>query len=248
MIIRKEQMSAMKDAAVISFENRMIEHLRNLFPKHHEVLHDSGLLKVVQLGINRAGSYKIDAESPVCHYIDLMFLLGSNFDTDLQLPWAGEILRDADVPNQFVRIDKLYSTALAYLDEVAGPGNAHIKEALFRLRKEVRLVPSTIAYGDFMPYLAARFRDVYPQKCSRIGKECLNQLIQSGVAEALSRGFAGMEGLALYVCLIFALGSGFASDPQFPWAQAVLESQLSETERVSKLFQAARDYMQRWLS
>ena len=33
-----------------------------------------------------------DPERDVCLYINLMFLLGSNFDTDVQLPWLADIL------------------------------------------------------------------------------------------------------------------------------------------------------------
>ncbi len=250
MIIREKQMETLATITVRSFEDRMIEHLRGLFPNHAEALSESGLREVIQLGIERAAGYGLTAERVVCHYIDLMFLLGSGFDKDLQVPWAGEILQASAIPDQFQKIDKLYGRAMEYLDQVAGPKNEHIKQVLQRLHTEAGRPFLPPDPKDFASDLTARLAQLYPQKHQAVGEERLRQLVRSGEAEAQAGGFQSPEARALYIGLMFALGSGFASDPQFPWAQAARDAPagMAERQRVEMLLEAARRYMQRWLA
>jgi hypothetical protein len=100
LILRKAQLDALKQAPQKSFEKSMLDFVRRHFPKHCVLLGDSAILKVVQLGGERARQYRLETGRDVSLYISLMFMLGSDFDTDCQLPWASEngtIVRHRDV-------------------------------------------------------------------------------------------------------------------------------------------------------
>lgn len=82
MIIRKEQMEAFDRLPFQNFENEAIEHARKFAPKHCEVLSEDTTRTAVRAGIQRAGRYAFTGRGPVNLFLDLMFLLGSEFDND----------------------------------------------------------------------------------------------------------------------------------------------------------------------
>src|SRR5438093_1018839 len=135
MIIRKAQIGVLEQAMVQSFEKEMGRHLRDFSPNHCDVIGDSGVHTVIQHGMKKAGTYGFSNRGPVRLYLDLMFMFGSEFDTDPQLPWAAGILRDVDVSDQMERAERLHSKSLEYSDAVAGPNFEYAKEAFARARR-----------------------------------------------------------------------------------------------------------------
>ena len=89
MKIRKEQMAALDRAALKAFEDELVRHLQDFDPKHTTVLDEDGVRQVIRLGMERAAKYGLTNRGPIRFYIELMFLFGSDFDTDPWLPWAG---------------------------------------------------------------------------------------------------------------------------------------------------------------
>jgi hypothetical protein len=94
LIIRQEQLRAFSRAEVANFEEWMLAHLRKFFPAQCRAAGESGLQKMIRRGIERAASYRITTQRDVCKYIDLMVVLGSDFDTDPRLSWAKVILKN----------------------------------------------------------------------------------------------------------------------------------------------------------
>jgi hypothetical protein len=49
---------------------------------------------------------------------------------------------------------------------------------------------------------------------------------------------------------MFLLGSGFDKDPQFPWAENVLNDKSipDESTRVDRLYKEAMTFMEKWLT
>src|SRR6266446_4895926 len=105
--IRADQMDALSNAAVVTFEQRVAAHLRRFFPDACQRLNDAGLLERIRYGISIAATYGIVTECGVCKYIDVMFTLGWQFDCDPQLPWAHEILIDDSVEDSALRVGSL---------------------------------------------------------------------------------------------------------------------------------------------
>ena len=78
------------------------------------------LRSFVEHGIDRAASYKIEAERDVCKYLNLMAVFGRNFD--VELPWAKETLASAAGPG--LKLTRLYARGERSADERTEPMSA----------------------------------------------------------------------------------------------------------------------------
>jgi hypothetical protein len=87
--IRTEQMDALNRHMEEDFVERMTAHLRRFFPNWARVSGEQGVVRTIRLGIERARSYRITAERDVSRYIDVMAVLGEDFDKEA---WAAGIL------------------------------------------------------------------------------------------------------------------------------------------------------------
>src|SRR5690242_5578687 len=111
--IRPEQLAAYSQAEVDRFTEWMMSHLKRFFPRECKALGDDRLKETIQFGIWRAASYGIGTKRDVCKYIDLVVILGRDFDKDEKLPWAGEILKSQTQPR--TKIETLHEAARAHL-------------------------------------------------------------------------------------------------------------------------------------
>jgi hypothetical protein len=119
LAIRKKQLDALSTVQRISFDNRMLTHLKKFFPAQYDGLGDERALDAVHYGIARAATYGMTSERDVCKYIDLMFALGRDFDTDPRFDWAQPILTNPGLPDPSARIELLYDAALTRIREAA---------------------------------------------------------------------------------------------------------------------------------
>jgi hypothetical protein len=99
LAIRPEQLAVLSQAQVKRFEDWMLAHLKTFFPKESELAGELELREKIQYGIKQASTYRITSERDVCKYIDLMMVLGRDFDRDKKLPWAAEILGTRNSPS-----------------------------------------------------------------------------------------------------------------------------------------------------
>ena len=97
------------------FEDRMLVHLMKFFPEQCHALGEPKLRDTIRYGVQRAKSYQIEAERDVCKYIDLMTVLGRDFDTDEDLPWAGRILRASRPP--YEKVERVRDAARMHLKD-----------------------------------------------------------------------------------------------------------------------------------
>lgn len=111
LTIRKEQLAAFGLLGEKTFEDRVIAHLKKVFPEQSEPLGESKLRESVQYGKQRAASYKIISERDVCKYIDLMIVYGRDFDKDPNHPWAQSILQNQAIRSPSSKIERLYKAA-----------------------------------------------------------------------------------------------------------------------------------------
>ena len=101
-------MAVFEQAALKRFEDEMLEHIKTYFPNHWRIIGETQLRKVIQYSVSQAEQYGLTTQREVCLYLNLMLLLGSDFDTDVQLPWAEEVLMDEMIIDPYVRIERLY--------------------------------------------------------------------------------------------------------------------------------------------
>src|SRR5580704_896684 len=111
LTIRKEQLAAFGLLGEKTFEDRVIAHLKKVFPEQSESLGEPKLRESIQYGKQRAASYKIISERDVCKYIDLMIVYGRDFDKDPNHPWAQSILQNQAIRSPSSKIERLYKAA-----------------------------------------------------------------------------------------------------------------------------------------
>lgn len=242
MEIRQEQMDVLAEAARRDFENQLVLHVQEFSPRSFEILGEPVVREVVQAGMARAEEYGFTNRGPVQFYIELMFMFGSDYDTDPQYPWAHEILSDAD-GDQMVRADRLYEESMDFVQKVAGPDFEYEKRALRRVRRLDPDLPSKSGAGQRVN-IRERLRRMHPEKYDYIGKEAIRALIERGSKLAGEHSITEASGGALLVALMFAFGHGCVTDPQFPWiAETLKESSDKEAgERVQLLYSKMMTY------
>jgi hypothetical protein len=111
LTIRKEQMAVFGPLGQKAFEDRMLVHLKKVFPEQSESLGEPKLRDTIQYGTQRAAAYKIISERGVCKFIDLMIFYGRDFDKDPNLPWAQTILQNRAFRSPSSKIERLYKAA-----------------------------------------------------------------------------------------------------------------------------------------
>ncbi len=221
MKIRKEQMAALERATLKAFEDELVRHLRDFDPKHTKVLSEDGLRQVIRSGMERAAKYGLTNRGPIRFYIELMFLFGSDFDTDPWIPWAGASLADPALSDQMDRAEVLYEEMTTYLDEVAGPENAYAIGALHALDR-ARPEDFPVSSPDFEEIALWGLNEIHPQWCEYLGEAAVRALIGRGMEMAKQYSAFNDQGVALFIASLFVLGHGFDHDPIFPWISGAL--------------------------
>ncbi len=224
MIIRQQQMDSFEQDGVRRFEDEMLAHLKSVSARHCEVIGDEKVRTAIRLGLENSKKYGFDTRGPVRFFIELMFMFGGYFDTDVQYPWASEALNSPDYPQQMFRADHLHGKMLEYLNAVSGPGDVYAKRAM---RETVRLVSEAPAHAALgRSELLSRLPQVYPEKCAWLGAGRLGDVIDGGMDVARANGITAARGLGLFALLAFAMGHRFAGDPLYPWIANTLQNPL----------------------
>jgi len=120
LVIRKAQLRALKKAAEMGFENKMVAHLNQFFPVVFAKMEEAEMLEMIRYGIQRARHHGFESGRDICKYIDVMVVFGPDFDKDADLPWAAEILSDNTTTDNKVRINLLITSAIAQADNQEG--------------------------------------------------------------------------------------------------------------------------------
>src|SRR5438105_3713106 len=80
LTIRRAQLAAFSRADAARFEQWMLDHLRKFFAKQCEAAGEPDLRETIRYGIERAAAHGFHSKRDICKYIDLMVVLGRDFD------------------------------------------------------------------------------------------------------------------------------------------------------------------------
>jgi hypothetical protein len=94
LTIRAAQMNALSAAKQEDFVRRGVAYAREAMAKKVEDLDDEQLADTVRAACAKAGSYGFVSELDHIRFLNFMFSLGPDFDTDPRWPWIREILGD----------------------------------------------------------------------------------------------------------------------------------------------------------
>jgi hypothetical protein len=111
LTIRKEQLAVFGPLGKKAFEDRVVVHIKKIFPEQFQSLGEPKLRETIEYGTQRAAAYRITSERDVCKYIDLMILYGREFDKDPKLPWAQSILQNQAIKDPSIKINRLFHSA-----------------------------------------------------------------------------------------------------------------------------------------
>jgi hypothetical protein len=243
LTIREEQMHGFKQSALNGFENDMVVHLQQFAPKYCTVMGEIELRSLIQAGIANGRKYGLTGCGPFRFFIEQMFLLGIDFDSDPQLPWALEILQNPNMPDQMARSNLLYDRTMDYVNAVGGKDYEHIKNALRRL-VFLRYEDLPDCQHDFNYAVLSRLKALYPEKYEHVGEEALLTLFTQGVEKSKIHALSTCPGISLYIALMFAFGHGFDHDPRIPWASDILKNPdlRNPMEKAKRLYQGMMGY------
>jgi hypothetical protein len=157
-----------------------------------------------------------------------MFLLGSFFDTDPWVPWAGHILRDAAVNGPETRVKLLYDKMLWFRETVTGTER--------ELEQQALLACHDLLIDAFEPedprfasaWIAALWR-IHPRRAAYVGEVELLALLHVATKNARRHGVGTSRGVCLWAFLMLTRGHRFADDPLGPWAPEALEEHAGDT-------------------
>ena len=244
LIIRPEQMKVFEALALSVFEQELVEHLKSFEPALCQAAGDDGVRQAVRLGISRARGYGFTTRGAICFYLELMFVCGSNFDTDPQLYWASETLQDGSLGDELTRTDWLRDRMTVYLDEVVGEDNEHSIAALRRLNAldlQAQAANTSLTTEDILKTMAS----IYPEKAAFVGNDELRKLIRRSSDEATLYSLPSSGGTATLAGLKLALGHGICEDPLYPWIAATLtDHRIKEGKaRLERLLRKMRLYL-----
>ena len=94
LVIRAEQICAFESAARGRLEDDAADRLRLHWTSKCESMGTAALYDAVRDGIERATSYGVDFRSGIFRFLNVIFLLGPDFDRGEQGQWARQILSD----------------------------------------------------------------------------------------------------------------------------------------------------------
>jgi len=106
LTIHRDQITAMRLANQKRYEDRVLAHLSRCLPSR--VVDESTVREMIRFGIERARQYDLTSERDVCKYIDLMFVLGRDFD--LKEPWLSVFRHTNDRALFDRRFDEVYDS------------------------------------------------------------------------------------------------------------------------------------------
>lgn len=244
LMIREEQMAVFEQAVVKNFASRVYEHLQKFFSEHCQSLGADQVRKVIRLGLKRAEHYQLISERDVYLYVSLMFLLGSYFDEDPQLPWVAELLKDQAPETANTRMAPVYDQAMTLLDSMVGPENEYLRQTLGMLQQSqiFESLPEAPSFGHRLLLL---LQALAPQKYQVLGDNILRDLVRHGYGTAKQHGLTTERDAMIYLSLAFLLGSGFDHDPLYPWVAEVLANleKIDPAQKGKALYAAARKHL-----
>ena len=80
MVVRTEQMHTFRRATEQDFEQRLMAHLREMYPERLENKGDEELLDFCQEGIERARDLDIRTEYDIARFLEYRVFLGESFE------------------------------------------------------------------------------------------------------------------------------------------------------------------------
>jgi len=114
LVIRKKQQEAFTKAVARGLECSLLTHATRQFPIRVHRMGEPAARAMIRKAIAACGRFGIEDEYEISRYLDLMFLLGEDFETSAALPWAAALLGDEALSAK-AKMDRLCERAGQHL-------------------------------------------------------------------------------------------------------------------------------------
>ena len=99
-VIRREQMDALEEAQTMDFRGRLLQHLNTNYPDYISINDEEYLNRIIDNGMQISRQYGFQKESEVARIVELTLVLGLDFHSNPDYPWAMELLERKDISKQ----------------------------------------------------------------------------------------------------------------------------------------------------
>jgi hypothetical protein len=100
LVIRSAQLEALGAGLVEAFTTRATRHVAERFPGRYASLGEERVRESVSTALRKRLEYAFDGEELVLAYLDAMYVLAFDFDTQPAFAWARGILGDAELTGE----------------------------------------------------------------------------------------------------------------------------------------------------
>lgn len=101
------------------------------------------------------------------------------------------------------------------------------------------------AVRRFEDEMVTHSRGFAPELCEVLGEEQLRVALRRAIARAEGYGFTFRGPIRLFIEMGFLFGSGFDTDPQYPWAAKILQRSDDQMRRAEELCAKVLDYQEK---
>jgi hypothetical protein len=120
LTISAAQMQALSDATHERLVDMAVNHIRTALPETYDALGYEGVHESVLIAAQKADRYGLERWPEIVRYLDVMYILGFDFDDDPGYPWAQQVLTDTDMPPD----EKMETLTAHAIDECEAAANA----------------------------------------------------------------------------------------------------------------------------
>ena len=82
----------------------------------------------------------------------------------------------------------------------------------------------------FIDELILTIEDIFPTRCDELGKDKTNELIESAVSQAETKGLVTKASVGKYVVLSFVYGQGFEFAHRYSWKNLLSCEQVTDAD------------------
>jgi len=115
---------------------------------------------------------------------------------------------------------------------------------MLKIREEQLKIFEDAALQAFEDEMVEHSKNFAPHLSATLGDAQLRVAVRHAIAKAREQGFTLRGPIRLWVELTFLFGSGFATDPQYPWITEVLRSQDSEMGKAERIHERHSEYLE----
>ncbi|MFV1984101.1 MAG: hypothetical protein ACC657_11225 [Thiohalomonadales bacterium] len=212
-----KEMQFFEDEAKLIFEDEMFEHSKKFVPQYCKIIDEQPIRSTLRQAIQKANSFGFTYRGTIRLYIEMMFIFGSDFDTDPQYPILRKwLLSNKDTDEQLEIASKLCAIKEEYTKQVNGSNNENFNNAIKVLNKTLN-IPITSTTYNFDKMIVQELTNLFPEKIHYIGKNQFSNFIQLSYSKINKHGLSSHTNKLLLVKLMFLFGHGCLNGPLYPW-------------------------------